>query len=133
MYSLNNIGRSVETFFGRDRYLGVYAADAVAGCIASFCFNPAPSVGASGAILGLVGAHMVFLKRNEFVLGRQRVEEMMQVMGGMVLINALLGFTNPRLDNWGHGGGFAGGALASWALGPAFEIVGGRLTDHPPI
>ena len=47
-YSLNSLGPAVEMLSGRQRFLSVYAASAVAGSAASFVFSPAASVGASG-------------------------------------------------------------------------------------
>lgn len=50
-YSLNSLGPAVEMLSGRQRFLSVYAASAVAGSAASFAFSPAASVGASGELL----------------------------------------------------------------------------------
>eukprot|EP00793_Prasinoderma_coloniale_P006062 PRCOL_00004536-RA len=133
MYSLHNVGRGVEVAFGRERYLQVYAAGAIAGNVASYFGSVAPAVGASGAIFGLVGAQMCYLKRNERLLGKRRVDAMIQSMSFMVLINALLGLTSPQIDNWGHAGGFVGGATAAWLLGPKFEGHRGILVDNPPV
>lgn len=49
-FSLNNIGPPVEAVSGRERFLCIYTGAAFAGGFASFCFNSAPSVGASGAL-----------------------------------------------------------------------------------
>lgn len=53
-YSLNNVGPSWERIAGAPRFLTVYAVASLATVLTSYRFNPAPSVGASGAIFGLV-------------------------------------------------------------------------------
>lgn len=133
MYSLDSVGRGVEAALGKERYLQVYVSGAVAGNVASYFCSAAPAVGASGAIFGLVGAQMVFLKRNEKFLGRRRVEHAIRSMTGMIVLNAIIGLTNPRIDNWGHAGGFAGGSFATWLLGPKFEYHRRVMVDNPPI
>ena len=51
-YSLNNIGPAAEMWCGPRRFAAVYGISAVAGTVASYFASPAPSVGASGAMLG---------------------------------------------------------------------------------
>jgi len=68
-YSLNNIGPHVESLFGPGRFLATYLMSGIAGNVLSGIMTPNPSVGASGAIFGLIGAYYVFLTRNE-VSGR---------------------------------------------------------------
>lgn len=47
-YSLNSLGPAVEGLCGRQRFVSVYMASALVGSLASYAFNPIPSVGASG-------------------------------------------------------------------------------------
>ncbi|KAJ7522364.1 hypothetical protein O6H91_18G008300 [Diphasiastrum complanatum] len=63
-YSLNAIGPTVETLGGPKRFLAVYAASAVASSTLSYFLCKAPSVGASGAIFGLLGIRTCFLGAN---------------------------------------------------------------------
>jgi rhomboid protease GluP len=53
-YSLNNVGPSWEGIAGAPRFLAVYSVASLTTVLASYRFNPEPSVGASGAIFGLV-------------------------------------------------------------------------------
>lgn len=63
--SLLNIGPQVESIMGKNRFLATYVASGVFGNYVSSLFSPNPSVGASGAIFGLVAAYYTFLKTNE--------------------------------------------------------------------
>ena len=63
-YSLMNIGPHVESLFGSNRFLATYIVSGIAGNLLSAKLTPNPSVGASGAIFGLIGAYYVFLQRN---------------------------------------------------------------------
>mmetsp|Transcript_21422 Transcript_21422/g.50830 ORF Transcript_21422/g.50830 Transcript_21422/m.50830 type:complete len:206 (+) Transcript_21422:175-792(+) len=70
-YSLNDLGPVVEQAFGSSRFMLTYALAGIAGNILSFQFNTrATSVGASGAIFGLVGAYASYLALNNELLGK---------------------------------------------------------------
>lgn len=136
-YSLNSIGPTVESLAGPRRFLAVYAASAVTSTTLSYFCCAAPSVGASGAIFGVVGALAVFLIRhkNMMVNGQQSLQQVARV----IAINMVLGFVSDGIDNWSHFGGLLGGAAVTWLLGPLyrFEVPPGggqkQLVDRPPI
>ena len=135
MFSLNNIGPDVENLFGSGRYLATYLLAGVAGNLASAYNSPNPALGASGAVFGIVGAQLVFLSRNDWLLGRGG-ENMQSALLQTILINVFIGAMNPMVDNWGHLGGLAGGAAASYYFGPRLFLMdlpeGGRcLVDKP--
>jgi membrane associated rhomboid family serine protease len=111
-----------EVVWGRWRMLAVYLLSALGGTLLSALFLPAmvPSVGASGAILGLAGllvgatwfAKEPFRGRLRQLLGRR-------LLGSVVLTFAIgigLLFIVPIIDNYGHLGGFTTGVLASLVL-----------------
>lgn len=120
-YALYIIGPQVERLFGYLRFAAIYLLSGIAGVIASMAFNPnVPSVGASGAIFGLLGALMVYLYRNRSLLGgvgRRRLSAVLQV----AVLNLLIGLA-PNIDNWGHVGGLVGGAALTWLVGPLFVL-----------
>ena len=62
------------------------------------------SVGASGAIFGLFGAY--------FVIARARRVDSGPIVG-LIVVNLLLGFTNPIIDNRAHIGGLITGAIVA--------------------
>jgi membrane associated rhomboid family serine protease len=108
MYSLYLLGGSLERLMGRGRYLVLYFGSLLAGSagvlLVSYC---SPSVGASGAIFGLLGAAIV--------LERQQVITAPNLMGVLVL-NLVFTFS---LSNYisvgGHLGGLVGGVLIALA------------------
>ena len=156
-HALHTIGPHLEAVSGAPRFAAVYAAGALAGTTASFLLTPAPSVGASAALFGAGAALAVFYHRHRAALG-ERSDHVLRQLGLTLAINLAYSLANRRVDNWGHLGGMAGGALAAWALGPrlvpaaeasarggsrAAGVVGGsassaaaamgRLVDDPPL
>jgi rhomboid protease GluP len=135
MYSLYAIGPTVERFFGRPRTLAVYLLSGIAGVLLSLALSPNPSVGASGAIFGLLGALGVLLYRNRPVFGSMGRRQLQQIVL-VALFNLALGLS-PGIDNWGHVGGLVYGAGLAWFAGPLLEVVAPetdhrRLVDHRP-
>ncbi len=116
MYSLYAIGPAVERFFGRARLLVVYLLSGVSGVILSLALNPGPSVGASGAIFGLLGALTAFIYEHRKLFGAAAQAQLRQI--GMVLaLNLVLSLT-PGIDAWGHLGGLIAGAACAVLFGP---------------
>jgi membrane associated rhomboid family serine protease len=64
VYSLQAVGNDVERYFGTGRYLFTYLLSGVVANYVSAVKTPNPSLGASGAVFGIVGAYYVFLNRN---------------------------------------------------------------------
>ncbi|KAG6651929.1 RHOMBOID-like protein 10, chloroplastic [Carya illinoinensis] len=118
-YSLNSIGPNAEKISGPRRFLAVYFASAIASSAMSYWFCKAPAVGASGAIFGLVGAVAVFVMRHRQLVGGGK--EDLQHIARVVVLNMTIGLLSKGIDNWGHLGGFLGGAATSWLLGPAWK------------
>lgn len=135
MYSLYAIGPAVERFFGRLRILGLYLLSGVAGVLLSLAFSPNASVGASGAIFGLLGALGALLYRNRMVFGEMGRRQLQQIVL-VALFNLALGLS-PGIDNWGHLGGLLYGAGLAWFAGPLLQVVQpeaerARLVDRRP-
>ncbi|NWG19184.1 MAG: rhomboid family intramembrane serine protease [Chloroflexi bacterium] len=120
-FALYSLGFETERIFGSQRFLALYLIAGLGGGLASYGFNANPSVGASGAIFGLVGALSAFYYTARPVLGgiaRQQLGSLMFV----ALINLAFGFTVRYIDNNAHIGGLLTGALAGWLLAPRFAI-----------
>ncbi|CAG9461627.1 unnamed protein product [Pedinophyceae sp. YPF-701] len=137
---LNDIGPTVERLSGRKRFATIYFTGAVGGCLASYLFSSNPSVGASGALFGLAGALWVFCQRHKSdrrLYNPRFLQAFQDSINRTIMLNMLLGFVIPRVDNWGHAGGLVGGALGAWLLGPKWEIawLKGRQgsVDNPPV
>ncbi|KAK4776831.1 hypothetical protein SAY86_005519 [Trapa natans] len=136
-YSLNSVGPSVETISGPRRFLAIYFTSAVASSTMSYWLSKSPAVGASGAILGLVGSVAVFAMRHRGLIGG--AEEDLKRIANVIILNMVIGLSSRGIDNWGHLGGLLGGAVASWLIGPAWKYdtmsKDGRrvFTDRAPI
>ena len=115
MYSLVIIGTQVETFIGKFKFLFVYLISAIVGSLLSLIFNEANivSVGASGAIFGLMGALLYFGYHYRLYLSEAIKTQIIPV----IVLNLLLGFMVSGVDNAAHIGGLIGGYLASMAIG----------------
>jgi rhomboid protease GluP len=122
MYALYIIGIPLEQRFGHGRFLLLYLAGGFAGNVFSFLFTANPSLGASTAIFGLLGAQGVFFYRHRELFGG-RARAALQNVIQVAVINFLIGLT-PGIDNWGHLGGLLGGLLFTWISGPVLNIKG---------
>lgn len=124
MYALFALGPTLERYYGHGRYLALYFVSGFAGNVLSFMFSSTPSLGSSTAIFGLLGAQGVFFYQNRELFGQGARSALINVvMWGA--INLVFGFTNPRIDNWGHIGGLLGGILFAYTAGPVLKLAGG--------
>ena len=108
-YILWVVGGQLENIVGSNRFAIIYFVSLIGGSIASYLFSPlgSYSVGASGAIFGLMGAMLV--------VGRKIQIDITQITT-LVLINVVLGFVISGIDWRAHLGGLAAGALITWFL-----------------
>ena len=122
MYALYIFGIGLERRYGHGRFLLLYILGGFAGSVFSFLFSSANSIGASGAIFGLIGAEGIFLIQNRKLFGTQ-VRRALNNVIFVVAINLFLGL-QPGIDNWGHVGGLMGGLIFAWFAGPHWEVQG---------
>jgi rhomboid protease GluP len=122
MYALYVLGPGLERFYGKWSYLLLYLVAGVAGNVFSFIFSTYNSLGASTAIFGLLAAQGVFLYQHRDMFGKSAQRSLLNVIF-IAVINFVIGLS-PGIDNWGHLGGFVGGALYAWFAGPKLEISG---------
>ncbi|MDD5865927.1 MAG: rhomboid family intramembrane serine protease [bacterium] len=113
MYSLFIAGRQVENNFGKVRLLIIYFISALSGGLLSALFSNGISIGASGAIFGLLGALVYFGLQFRLYLTDALVSKIFPI----IIINLLIGFTITGIDNACHIGGLIGGFLAAMAVG----------------
>jgi rhomboid protease GluP len=113
--SLYILGMACEHAVGWRRLLTVFAAGAIGGWVLSMSLNPGPSVGASGAIFGIMGAVVVILHRHRdlFVIRDKRIGAVVAVWAGYTL---LLGALQPMIDNAAHLGGLLAGIATAAGL-----------------
>ena len=126
MYALYILGGELERYFGRGRFLALYLLSGFAGNVLSFMFTINPSLGASTAVFGLLGAQGVFIYKNRGLLGTGYRRALNQVIG-IAALNLFFGFAE-FIDNWGHIGGLVGGSLFTWLGGPVFQVSRDKTT-----
>ena len=109
MLALWWIGRPLEDYLGPVRYLMLYLVSGLAGSAGALIMNPtAVTVGASGAIFGILGAAIVLERQHTYVLGGSALT--------LLIVNIAFTFAVPGISIGGHLGGLAGGALCILAL-----------------
>jgi membrane associated rhomboid family serine protease len=111
------LGRLIEQMIGPARFLVLYVGAGIAGSVASaWLGGDAPSVGASGAVFGLLGAGLVEL----WVYGRAYPEawrrSLRGTLGFLTVANLGMGLVVPMLDQAAHVGGLLGGAALALVL-----------------
>ncbi|MGE5628282.1 MAG: rhomboid family intramembrane serine protease [Solirubrobacterales bacterium] len=109
MYALYSLGPFVEKIFGRKKFTIIYFFSGILSSIMSFVFSPDISIGASGAIFGLLGAALIFGLKNKNKIGKEFMMNIIVVIG----INLFMGFSIPNIDNFAHMGGLIGGILCT--------------------
>jgi rhomboid protease GluP len=109
MYSLWVVGMPIFNIFGALNFAIIYIVSLFGSSMASFWFNPSPSVGASGAILGLLGA----LTSYSILTGNTAS---LSQIGLNLLILVIYGFMSSIIDNWGHLGGYITGLAIGFVL-----------------
>jgi membrane associated rhomboid family serine protease len=113
MYILWWLGNMLEPSLGHVRFVALYFASLLAGAFGALLLDPnAATVGASGAVFGLMAA--------AFVMQRSRgIDPMASGIGPIILINLALGFVIPNVSIGGHIGGLVGGAIAAFLMDQA--------------
>jgi membrane associated rhomboid family serine protease len=106
MYVLFALGPTLERILGHWRYLILYVLAAIGGSVASYVISDmnTVSVGASGAIFGLMGALVVAGRRLKY-----DVTQVLVLLG----INVAIGFFSPGVDWRAHLGGLVTGAIVA--------------------
>jgi rhomboid protease GluP len=103
----------IDDLFGTGRLILIFTISGVLGFIVSNFLSVYPTVGASGSIFGLLGAVVYY----GYHRGGEFGTAIFRQTGQWALVLFLMGFFMPAVNNWAHGGGFAGGFLAAMLLG----------------
>lgn len=110
MYLLWILGGALERYAGAARMLAIYFSSLLWGSALVLIMSPnALTVGASGAVFGLMAAMLLLERQRGIALLGSSV-------GALLLINLLLTFTISNISIGGHLGGLAGGAAAGFIL-----------------
>jgi len=125
MLGLYIFGRDIEIIFGKKKFLMIYFFAGIVGVLFSYTFNNSISAGASGALFGLLGAHLYLFFRNKDAYKRIFGRDFLV----LIAINVGYGFIDPRIDFSGHMGGLVGGMIICYILG----IVNEKNVDFKKI
>ncbi|MFK8083153.1 MAG: rhomboid family intramembrane serine protease [Granulosicoccus sp.] len=110
MYLLYMLGPQLEQAIGSIRFSLIYFGSLIGGVLAVLLFGfTQPTLGASGAVLGLAGAMFV-------ALWQQGVGPRQSPMLGLVVLNLVLPLLVPAISFWGHFGGIVAGAALAFVL-----------------
>jgi membrane associated rhomboid family serine protease len=110
MYSLYFVGSIMEQLIGRWRFLLLYIASGLAGSAGALILSPlTPTVGASGAIFGVLGGLFILERRGNIATGGQ--------IAGLIVINLVITIAfSSSISVGGHFGGLIGGMILMVAL-----------------
>jgi membrane associated rhomboid family serine protease len=124
MYVLYWLGTMMEPALGRPKFLALYFTSMLAGSFGALLVEPdVYTVGASGAVFGLMGG--------AFVTQRLRgIDPMQSGIGPIILLNLALTFVIGNISIGGHIGGLIGGAIAAFALE---RLSQGRRSELVPL
>ncbi len=116
-FALIIFGPRLEEEFGRTAFLATYIVSGIGGVAASYLVSPTLSVGASGAIFGIVGAYGTYLVRNRKEFGNSVnpvIINLLIILG----INIVFGLVWEGIDQGAHIGGLIAGAAMSMFVSP---------------
>lgn len=114
MYSLYVIGTQIENFIGKKKYLIIYFFSMICASLMSAALaTNTVSVGASGAIFGLLGSLVYFGFYYRLYLGSVLKNQIIP----LIVLNLALGFMMSGIDNAAHIGGLIAGLFIAMGLG----------------
>jgi membrane associated rhomboid family serine protease len=109
MLAIGWLGVPVERFVGHLRFLGIYIVSGLAGAAGALIATPTGiTVGASGAVFGILGALLVIEYQQTGKLAGQAFT--------LIVINLAFSFTVSGISVGGHIGGLIGGIASMLAL-----------------
>jgi rhomboid protease GluP len=110
---VRQLAPAVEELFGPARLVVIFTAGGVAGFVLSNVVSGIWTIGASGAVFGLLGAMVAYGRTRGGTFGLAVLRQ----YGQWAALMFIFGFFMSGVNNWGHAGGFVGGYLAALALG----------------
>ena len=128
-YALYIIGSQIESFMGKYKYIIIYLFSAVGASLLSIVISKYPSIGASGAIFGLMGSLIYFGYHYRVYLGTVIKSQIIP----LIVVNLIIGFIfNGQIDNYAHIGGLISGIFITMAVGVKYkssksEIINGII------
>ncbi len=123
MWALWSTGALVERFYGNKQFLILYLLSGLFGSLASLFFSARTgvSVGASGAIFGVVGAILAAIYTKQGKMPATMVKALRASMLPFVAFSLFMGFTSGHIDNAAHIGGGVAGFLLAMIMAEKFD------------
>lgn len=116
-YSLYVVGTQVESFMGKGKFIFIYLFSGILGGFLSIAMSNYASIGASGAIFGLLGSLLYFGYHYRVYLGNVLKNQIIP----LIIVNLIYGFMVPGIDNFAHIGGLIGGVMATSVVGVKYK------------
>ena len=114
MLALRQLMPLVGALYGTNRLIVLYTLTGIAGFWVSYVAGVPFTIGASAALCGLIGATLYYGKSRGGLFG----DAIYRQVGGWAISIFVIGFLIPGIiNNWGHGGGMAAGAVLGFVLG----------------
>lgn len=113
MYALYILGKQIEDLYGKKGYIIIYSLSGLGGSLLSYYLAPMSlSVGASGAIFGLLSALLVYAFKERERIQKGAISNLVFVIG----INLIFGLSASNIDNYGHIGGLVVGGISAYLI-----------------
>jgi membrane associated rhomboid family serine protease len=110
MWVLYYLGMMLEPALGRLKFGVIYGVSLLTGSLGALLVTPhSPTVGASGAVFGIMGAAAMEMRARQIPI-------MQSGVGTLILLNLVISFTLPGISWGGHVGGLIGGVLAALVI-----------------
>ena len=124
MLGFASVGITVERIYGHRLFLIIYLGSGLIGNALSlhFAAQQGVSVGASGAVFGVMGALLVGLYQHRDRLPKTFGSRTLSSLGFFISYSLLQGFSHQGIDNAAHVGGLLGGSLLAFVLPARFNI-----------
>jgi rhomboid protease GluP len=131
LWALFQLGTLYEIMFGTRRFVWVYFATGIFASLTSMVVTGGPSVGASGAIFGLLGAFIFSVRRSPRWRHDRVARSVAKQCVFWAIINIVVTSQIPQIDNAAHIGGLVAGLILGFVLpqpappppSPAREVI----------
>ena len=124
MYFLYFLGTMLEPEIGKLRFAAIYFVSLLGGSLGALLLSPnAVTVGASGAVFGMMGAAILALRA-------RGIDPMQSGLGITLLLNLGITFVIPNISIGGHIGGLAAGGIVGYLM---FDIAERRRLAMTPV
>lgn len=116
MFALLQLGSLYELMFGTRRFLTIYFVTGILASLTSAFVNSGASVGASGAIFGIIGAFITSVRRSPRYRHERMARSIVNQLVFWVIANIFIGLQVPKIDLSAHIGGLVAGLLLGLIL-----------------